>query len=75
PVGLNKQMLLAVSMLGGIGFTVALFIANLSFVDSVGSADLLNQAKIGVFSGSLVSGLMGYFMLKRVLVKDVHAVE
>ncbi|MGL4326019.1 MAG: Na+/H+ antiporter NhaA, partial [Tannerellaceae bacterium] len=62
--------LLAVSMLGGIGFTVALFIANLSFVDSAGSAELLNQAKIGVFSGSLISGLMGYFMLKRVLPKE-----
>lgn len=70
PSGLNKQMLLAVSMLGGIGFTVALFIANLSFVDSAGSAELLNQAKIGVFSGSLISGLMGYFMLKKVLPKE-----
>ena len=65
PTGVNKRSLFGVSMLGGIGFTVALFIANLSFADmpEVGT-DLLNQAKLGVFSGSLISGIVGYLILK-----------
>ncbi len=43
---------------------VALFIANLSFnsTDAVGM-DLLNQAKLGVFTGSFVSGLCGYLFI------------
>lgn len=70
PNGMNRKNLFGVSMLGGIGFTVALFIANLSFSDLPGvGADLLNQAKLGVFAGSFVSGIFGYFMLKRVLPK------
>ena len=68
PKGMNYSNLFAVSVLGGIGFTVALFIANLSYanVPEVG-ASLLNEAKIGVFAGSLISGLVGYFLLKLTL--------
>ena len=70
PSGMSKRALFGVSMLGGIGFTVALFIANLSFdVSSPVGADLLNQAKLGVFTGSFVSGLCGYLFLKWVLPK------
>lgn len=70
PQGMTKRTLLGVSMLGGIGFTVALFIANLSFdASTVAGADLLNQAKLGVFAGSFVSGLGGYWMLRRTLAK------
>ena len=55
----------------GIGFTVALFIANLSFagMPDVG-VELLNQAKLGVFAGSFISGLCGYLILKKVLPKN-----
>lgn len=68
PAGMSKRTLLGVAMLGGIGFTVALFIANLSFdASSPGGADLLNQAKLGVFAGSFVSGWIGYLLLKRML--------
>lgn len=70
PTGMSKRSLLGVSMLGGIGFTVALFIANLSFDGStVLGVELLNQAKLGVFAGSFISGLFGYIFLKRVLPK------
>lgn len=72
PAGMSKRNLLGVSMLGGVGFTVALFIANLSFDGSSAlGADLLNQAKLGVFAGSFISGLCGYLMLKWVLPKEV----
>ncbi len=64
PPGINKKNLFGVAMLGGIGFTVALFIANLSFIGlpEIG-ANLLNQAKLGVFAGSFVSGIVGYLIL------------
>ena len=70
PTGMTRMNLFGVSMLGGIGFTVALFIANLSFtgMDELG-VDLLNQAKLGVFTGSFVSGLCGYLLLKKYLPK------
>lgn len=74
PKGMSKRTLIGVSMLGGIGFTVALFISNLSFdLTTASGIDLLNQAKLGVFAGSLVSGLGGYFLLNGVLPKNEAA--
>lgn len=70
PTGATYKQLFGVAILGGIGFTVALFIANLSFAGmSEGGIDLLNQAKLGVFAGSFISGLCGYLFLRRVLPK------
>ena len=70
PTGATYKQLFGVAILGGIGFTVALFIANLSFVGmSEDGIDLLNQAKLGVFAGSFISGLCGYLFLRRVLPK------
>lgn len=51
-----------VALLGGIGFTVSLFIANLSF--GVDYPVLLNQAKFGVLTGTVLSGLLGYVVLR-----------
>ena len=50
-----------VAMIAGIGFTVALFIANLAFG---GHPELLNQARLGVLVGSLVSGVAGMLVLR-----------
>lgn len=70
PAGMTRRNLFGVSMLGGIGFTVALFIANLSYTSLPdGGSDLLNQAKLGVFAGSFVSGLFGYLLLRKFLPK------
>lgn len=65
PAGMNWKNLAGVSLLGGIGFTVSLFISNLSF----GATDpvLLNQAKAGVLSGSLLAGILGFILLSNVL--------
>lgn len=68
PHEMTKRNLFGVSMLGGIGFTVSLFIANLSYGDY--SADILNQAKFGIICGSVLSGILGYFVLNRVLPKE-----
>lgn len=68
PDKMNYKSLFGVSLLGGVGFTVSLFIANLSFgnLPEVGAA-LLNQAKIGIVFGSVFAGICGYFFLKWVL--------
>ena len=68
PDGMDSRSLFGVSMLGGIGFTVALFIGNLSFDASTpAGVDLLNQAKLGVFTGTFVSGVVGYLILRMIL--------
>ncbi len=72
PVRSNWKMLGAVSMLGGIGFTVSLFIANLSF-GSMGEhgAYLLDHAKLGIVVGSVVAGVLGFISLRHTLPKGV----
>ena len=52
--------LYAVSILTGIGFTMSLFVGNLAFV---GSESYMDGVKIGVLTGSLLSTLIGYFLL------------
>lgn len=67
PSGMTWKNLAGVSLLGGIGFTVSLFIANLSFAAE--HPDLLNQAKFGVLMGTIVSGIIGYVVLNWLLPK------
>ncbi len=56
----NWMMLYGVSILTGIGFTMSLFVGNLAFVES---SNYLPGVKIGVLVGSLLSTLLGYFIL------------
>jgi NhaA family Na+:H+ antiporter len=63
--------LLGVSAVGGIGFTVSLFIAGLAFRDDPA---LLDQAKIGILVGSVVSGLAGAAILSRTRPLDIAVV-
>lgn len=59
PANCSWVGLFGVAILGGIGFTMALFIAGLAFAD----ATLLDAAKIGVLGGSLAAGLLGAALL------------
>ena len=70
PEGMNWKNLTGVSLLGGIGFTVSLFIANLSFAE--GHPELLNQAKFGVLLGTVLSGFLGYLVLNKVLPQKIE---
>jgi NhaA family Na+:H+ antiporter len=47
--------------LGGIGFTVSLFITNLAFADR----SLADVARVGIFAGSLLAGVLGSLILLR----------
>lgn len=64
----NWKMMAGVSLLGGIGFTVSLFIANLSF-GAMGStgAYLLDHAKLGIVVGSILAGVLGFIVLRHTL--------
>lgn len=61
PDNVNLQKIIAVSFLCGIGFTMSLFIENLSFV--TGSPDEL-KAKLAILLASAVSGVLGFYILK-----------
>ena len=50
----------AVGVLTGIGFTMSLFVGNLAFVNNM---EYMDGVKIGVLSGSLLSTIVGYFLL------------
>lgn len=65
PEGTRWKHLLALGLLGGVGFTMALFIANLAFTD----VNLLNAAKIGILAGSTIAGVAGYLILRMTLPK------
>lgn len=65
PEGVSWMKIYAASILAGIGFTMSLFIANLAF----NSPELLNISKVGILSGSLLSGIIGFVVLKSALSK------
>ncbi len=65
PMRMNAKNLFGVSIIGGIGFTVSLFIANLAYGDI--NYALLNESKLGIIAGSLIAGVIGYFVLNKML--------
>ena len=68
PEGTSWKAFASVCVVCGIGFTVSMFIADLSYAGA-GEAGLalLNQAKLGVLTGSLISALLGCALLNRTL--------
>jgi NhaA family Na+:H+ antiporter len=58
PEGIRWPQLLLLGVLGGIGFTLSVFIANLAFEDPV----LLAAAKLGVLVGSAVAATLGLIL-------------
>lgn len=68
PAGTSWKSFASVCVVCGIGFTVSMFIADLSFADAgaVG-ASLLAQAKLGVLCGSVISAVLGCLLLSKTL--------
>jgi len=60
PHGVTWAHIYGLSCLAGIGFTMSLFIGSLSFADP----ELMNAVRLGVLSGSLISGVVGFAVLR-----------
>jgi NhaA family Na+:H+ antiporter len=61
PPGTSWSHVIGLSAVAGIGFTVSLFVAGLAFDDPATT----NLAKVGIFAGSIVSGIIGSIILGR----------
>jgi Na+:H+ antiporter, NhaA family len=61
PEGLRWSHIAGAGLLGGIGFTMSIFITNLAFA---GSAALVNSSKLAVLTASLAAGAAGLLWLK-----------
>lgn len=71
PEGGNWRSFASVCMVCGIGFTVSMFIAALSYPAHLGieGAEMLNEAKLGILCGTVASALLGALMLNQTLPK------
>ena len=71
PSGSSWQSFASVCIICGIGFTVSMFIADLSYAGlGAGGALQLGQAKLGVLLGSVISALIGSLLLNKTLPKS-----
>ena len=61
PPGLTPNHIVGIGLLGGLGFTMSIFIAGLGVAEA---AEQLVMAKAGILLGSLVAGLTGYLWLR-----------
>jgi len=61
PDGINFRQVIGVAILAGVGFTMSIFVANLAFT---GNAVLIDSSKVGIILGSVVSGIVGYLILR-----------
>ena len=65
PNGISMYDVLGVSFLCGIGFTMSLFINSLAFTQGVDVISFGQEySKSGIFFGSIISGILGYIILK-----------
>ena len=70
PAGTTWKAFASVCVICGIGFTVSMFIADLSYAGIEGGEALLSQAKLGVLSGSVLAALLGCLLLNKTLPKE-----
>ena len=70
PFGVTWKQIYSAGILAGIGFTMSLFIANLAFT----SEELLTISKVGILTASLLSGFIGFFILRKSLSNNIPKV-
>ena len=61
PLDLNWKHVFGAGLLGGIGFTMSIFITNLAFT---GQAEVINASKMAILLASLTAGMVGFLWLK-----------
>jgi len=61
PLDLNWKHIFGAGILGGIGFTMSIFITNLAFV---GESNVINASKMAILLASLTAGTIGFLWLK-----------
>lgn len=66
PSGVSWTHMVGVSILGGVGFTMAIFVSNLAFADAV----LVSTAKLAILLASLAAGVLGFAVLFARAAKD-----
>ena len=62
PKELSLMSLYGISALCGVGFTMSLFIGSLAFEET--GVNLMYDERIGIILGSLLSGVLGYLILR-----------
>jgi NhaA family Na+:H+ antiporter len=72
PGGASTAKLYGVSVIAGIGFTVALFIASLAYPNAPA---LLDEAKVGILLGSLAAGVCGFVILRLMPLERASAIK
>ena len=61
PPDLNWRHIFGAGLLGGIGFTMSIFITNLAFA---GNSEIINASKMAILLASLTAGTIGFLWLK-----------
>lgn len=61
PENLSWNEIVAVGFLGGIGFTMSIFITNLAFADEA----IVSAVKLGIFIASFVAGILGVLLINK----------
>ncbi|HSH88306.1 MAG TPA: Na+/H+ antiporter NhaA, partial [Methylophilus sp.] len=64
PASLSWGHVIGAGILGGIGFTMSIFITNLAYA---GQDDIIHLSKMAILAGSLLSGIVGWCWLKAML--------
>ena len=59
-IHVNWKQIVGIGFLGGIGFTMSIFLSGLAFE----SYDLISTSKMAIFSASLLAGIVGFLILK-----------
>lgn len=60
PDNVDFKQIIGVALLAGVGFTMSIFIANLSFTNPI----FIDSAKLGIIIASIIAGILGYYTLK-----------
>jgi len=71
PAGIKRKHLFWTGLLGGIGFTMSIFITLLAFDDGT----LIDGSKIAIILGSVLSGIFGYFGLRLALKQGTSGID